>query len=178
MNSDVVETFVKARKNPYLPLIYVGISLLVVAVGVVIFALYQLIGFFMVVLIAGIGIGAMVYLRNHNRLEYEFSIALGEFTLSEIRNETGRKKVLAFEIGGMQDFRRVEVSQIDEKRDKSEKDVRVLYCFGDEDETVYNFRVRSAEGDNYNIYIAYDQRIMRELAKRNFGARKVLGESV
>ena len=177
MNDDIIETFIKARKNKMLPVWCVLIAAGALASAIAIFAYLQLIGFLLALLAFVIAFLATMTLIKKNRLEYEISIVMGELTITEIRNQTWRKKVLCFDIRDIENFRKAKPE--DEKAVSEmakENQHKVLCCFGDEDEDIFFFNARDKEqGVTYDIFLAPDRRVMKEIASRSFDARRVLG---
>ena len=180
MREEVIETFVKARKNKTAIIYCILIAIAALAVAAVIYYFYRLIGFLLIILVFAIAFYGMVLIMKYNNLEYEFSIVMGEFTISEIRNQTRRKKVMSFLIKDLENFKKVKTADVLAKKDdgvKKEDAPKVLYCFGDDDEEAYAFTARSAdEGVVYEIYIKHDDQVMKEMALRSFEVRRVLGK--
>ena len=177
MKDEVIETFIKARKNKMLIVWCVLIALAALAVSVVIFALLQLMGLLLALLAFLIAYLATMTLIKRNRLEYELSIVAGEMTITEIRNQTWRKKVMSFDIRDLENFRKAKPEEVKTYEDRAKQSQhKLLCCFGDEDEELYFFNARAKdEGNTYDIFMAPEDRIMKEIAVRSFEARRVLG---
>ncbi len=176
MNDGVIESFIKARKNKMLPLWCILIVLAAVAIDVVVYLLVQLIGMLLWILVSGIAFYGILILIRLNRLEYELSVVMGEMTISEIRNQTSRKKVMSFDIKDAENFRKATPEDVAAKEQAAkENQHKVLCCFGDEDTDLYYFTARAKdEGVTYDIFMAPDNRIKKEIAERNFEARRVI----
>lgn len=180
MNDDVIEMFIKARKNRTLAFRIILIFAVTLLIDVAIFMFIGLIGFYLSLIITGIAVFGVIIMVRMGRLEYEISIVKGEMRISEIRNQSMRKKILNFEIRDIENFREAKPEDVfaDNNKDKDkEHQHKLLCCFGDDDKDIYFFNARAMEeGVTYNIYFAPDSRIKREFADRNFEARKVLSK--
>ena len=177
MNDGVTELFIRARKNKMIPVWIILIAVAVVAIDTVLFALLELIGVLLVIMITGIGCYGSILLIKRSRLEYELSIVSGEMTISEIRNQTWRKKVMSFDIRDAQGFKIAKAEEVEVKEKLAkENNHKVLPCFNEESEEIYFFTARGKdEGVQFDIFIDPDERIKKEMASRNPEAKRVFG---
>lgn len=170
MTGDVIETFIKGRKNVYLPLIYVAIVLGMVLVATLIFAFLGLIGITIVVVLTAFGIYSIDFLKKYNRLEYELSISMGDLSVTEIRNQARRKPVLTCKIREITDFKIINPNNLPDTKDEIVK----IFAFNDESEKVARFSARGEDAKQYEIYVECVDIIMNELSKHNFEIKKEL----
>ena len=187
MDNNVIEVFIKARRNRRLPLYYLLILLAAAVLSALVYYHYRLIGVFLVIIICAIAFYGIILVKKYNDLEYEISIVSGEMTVSEIRSQTKRKKVANFLIKDIENFRvlkKSDMAAVTAGPDPSAKDgarsVRKLYCFGDGsgdgDADIYSFTgMDTADGRPYQVYMEVeDERIVDELVSKSFEARRVL----
>lgn len=177
MTDEVIESFIKARKNKGRIMLYVLIFAVTMLIDVVIFMFFWLIGFYLSIIITGLAAVLVIILMRRGKLEYELSIVKGEMTVSEIRNQAMRKRLLSFDIKDIENFRETnleEIASLDPKYNR-ENPHRLLYCISDDPEAIYFFTARAKEeGVTYDIYMSPDDRILKEIASKNFGAKRVL----
>ncbi len=175
MNDDIIESFVKARKDKSGILLYIVIFAITMLVDVLIFMFFWLIGLYLSIIVTGIACIIVVILIRMRRLEYELSLVRGEMTISEIRNQAMRKKILSFDLNDIENFKAVDKDQIFSKQKQNyENQHKVLYCFGDDSEHVYFFNVRGKdEGVTFDIFITFDERFKKAFAHRCSDAKSV-----
>lgn len=182
MDDSVIEVFIKARKNRRTPLYYALIILAALALSAVVYYYFRLIGVFLVLILFAIAFYGIILVKKYNDLEYEVSIVSGEMTISEIRNQTKRKKTATFLLKDVQNFKILSASDVLSKtrgyREDSSK--RQLFCFGDDasDGTAkicFFTAGNAADGKAFDVFMdVTDERIMDELIARSFEVRRVL----
>ncbi|MBP1587375.1 MAG: hypothetical protein ILO53_03110 [Clostridia bacterium] len=182
MDANVIEVFIKARKNRLLPLYYALILAAALVLSGVVYYLYRLIGFFLVVIICAIAFYLILILRKFNDLEYEVSIVSGEMTVSEIRNQTRRRQLAKFHVKDIQSFKIIGKEDLPAGKGGGQKSehTKLLCCVGDysadDSPEIYSFSVRNAEnGITYQVYMDVDdERVIDEMVSKCFEVRRAL----
>lgn len=154
MLNDVIECFVKGRKNKKLPLYYVLIIIASIAAIVVLGRFLGFVGVAFGILFAGFGAYLIYFISRMNKVEYEYSVVAGDFSVSEIRNQTKRKQLFKCSVRDIKSIKKLLKDELANNPPTKRTDVSLCLCYGDDDEVIYHFDVRGEDGSSYDVYIA------------------------
>lgn len=177
--------YVKGKRNRKLPLLYAGIFAVTVAVSLGVTAYFGFFGLFLSLLVFAAGSYAAYRLGRYYRIEYEYAVLGGTFSIAVIRSQSSRKKIFSCEIKEIDGFSLCDPAGQPAASVPARSDGPVyLDCTGElpgggrEDSgngflrQQYLLSARGEDGKAYRVRIEPDEKILTALQERNFEVRR------